>query len=550
MTDISNPNFPSALIAQEYLIHAAPETVYAWLSANAGEVGPMYTSPYSDELLKALLNRNDTVINLGIASVAVEPEILRSLWKSGNQAVRNAIAGNPYRDYGILGILRRHAWADEGDLASALQDGNTDFIKLWCTNPALDFNGLKEAFAKERIYENLSDERWLAVIYWALQNPNLTVESDRHHEGTNFPAYRAAWSLLLTLPNTSTNAYILAERYSKLTTFVAPHETLLDEKLPDIFTEREKWQQQQKDGEILFLRRVFERWTAAASHDPNARDNEGNEAHEFQTLRQNVAAGVANRGAHIQNFIKGYEDVYVRRGYYRASRFSNAAELEAAFKKDGKDLLEAAIYNENLYRVYPKGIRATFRHMVEDNPRFESYPMPSYTSIWDYQATELFKRDPAHYADPNVFDDDGNEQVASRGMGGQSGSRGRQIAWMTMKWGWRGAENIFYALIVWSVLSHLRGHPENVIVPVLGLIYVTLRTGGVSLAQITMQHALALDSIHQNLRSMADAGYHRDRDELQGIKQMQMRLTGYILIESVSLCVIALICLWFLYSAL
>jgi hypothetical protein len=235
----------------------------------------------------------------------------------------------------------------------------------------LEFRSLKEAFSKEGIHEKLSDERWIAVIYWGLQNPNLTVHEDRHHEGTDFPAYRAAWNLLLTLPNTRANAYVVCERYSKLNTFAASYETLPDEKIVDFFTEREKWQQQHTDGEILFLSRIFERWTAVASQDANARDNEGNETHEFQALRQDVSAAVANRGKEITSFIKGHDDVHVRRGYYRAGRFANAAELQAGFEKDGKDFLEAAIYNENLYATYPKGIRTAFRMLVEDNPRYE-----------------------------------------------------------------------------------------------------------------------------------------------------------------------------------
>jgi hypothetical protein len=31
-----------------------------------------------------------------------------------------------------------------------------------------------------------------------------------------------------------------------------------------------------------------------------------------------------------------------------------------------------------------------------------------------------------------------------------------------------GCQNIFYALVVWYVLTNLHGHPENVIVPVFG----------------------------------------------------------------------------------
>jgi hypothetical protein len=124
------------------------------------------------------------------------------------------------------------------------------------------------------------------------------------------------------------------------------------------------------------------------------------------------------------------------------------------------------------------------------------------------------------------------------------------MAWTVMKWAWRVAENIFYALVVWYVLTHLHGHPENVVVPVLGLMYVMLRTIGVNLGQITLQSALALDSIQQQLRAISDASYHRDRDEIQEIERMKVRLTGDMLIESVSICVIFLLCLWYLFNAL
>jgi len=172
MTDVSGTGFPSPIIAQTYLSHAAPESVYAWLKANAGESG-LFTSPFPDELLTALLARNDPIINHGVASVATKPEILRNLWKSGDRAVRNAIAGNPYRDQGILSIflLDRHEWAEQDELIAALQQGDHDFVKLWCTNPTLNFKELKEAFAREGIYEKLSEEHWVPVIYWAGLTP-------------------------------------------------------------------------------------------------------------------------------------------------------------------------------------------------------------------------------------------------------------------------------------------------------------------------------------------------------------------------------------------
>ena len=408
-TDMTDLNFPSSVIAQEYLSCAAPETVYAWLNANAGEMTPLYSSPFPTELLTALLKRNDNIVNLGVASVAADREILKTLWQTNNETVRIAIAGNPYRDHGVF---FRHTWAEDGELTSALQDSHPDFLKSWCTNPALHFDELKQAFLREGIYEKLSGDRWLAVIYWSLQNPKLITPSDRHHEGTDLPAYKAAWSLLLTLPNTRDNAYILCERYANLTKFFAPFETLLKEPLADYFSERERWQEQQNEGQLLFLKHVFEIWSSRASDDPKALDSEGKEIYYFQILRQGVAAAVANGGTEVRNFIKNHDDVYVRRGYYTAGRFTNATEINDTLQKDGRDFLEAAIYNKNLYPIYPKGLRVAFLQSVEDNPQSYDYPHPGFLRIWNHKATELFKEDPNRYPDPNSLDPDEPEPAA------------------------------------------------------------------------------------------------------------------------------------------
>lgn len=79
-----SPSFQSTLVAQEYLALASPESVYTWLLSNAGEPTNIYDSPFSNELLSALLARNNGLVNLGVASVATDPEILKELWKGNN----------------------------------------------------------------------------------------------------------------------------------------------------------------------------------------------------------------------------------------------------------------------------------------------------------------------------------------------------------------------------------------------------------------------------------------------------------------------------------
>ena len=121
---------------------------------------------------------------------------------------------------------------------------------------------------------------------------------------------------------------------------------------------------------------------------------------------------------------------------------------------------------------------------------------------------------------------------------------------MALKWTWRVAANILYTLIVWYVLSQLRGRPESLIVPILGLIYVTVRTLGMSLAQISLHHVMALGSIETQLRAITDPDHYRDRDVTEELGKMKTRISGNIVIESIGLFVLSLLCLFYHFNAI
>jgi hypothetical protein len=277
------PSFQFTLVAQEYLTLASPESVYTWLLSNAGEPSNVYHSPFANELLSALLARNDGLVNLGVASVATEPEILKELWKSNNRAIRTAIAANIYRDRGFLAIWP-YKWTEPEELTAALENENPEFVRAWCTNPALARDTLTAALSKTGIYQPLSEGKWMAVIYWALQNPNLQTPREwkrfsidgygEYQEGRSFTA---AWSLLITLPNTSEYASLICDQFGKIGEFAAPYETLLKEQATNPVEDREKWQKQHRQGELLFLKHVLHKWSAEASDDPKARDDNGEE---------------------------------------------------------------------------------------------------------------------------------------------------------------------------------------------------------------------------------------------------------------------------------
>jgi hypothetical protein len=272
------PSFQSTLVAQEYLTLASPESVYTWLLSNAGEPTNIYDSPFSNELLSALLARNDGLVNLGVASVATDPEILKELWKSNNLAIRTAIAGNIYRDRGFLAIWP-YKWTEPEELTAALEDANPEFVRAWCTNPGLARDTLTAALSKTGIYEHLSEGKWMAVVYWALQNSNLQTPRkwerfsiDGYGEYQEGRPFTAAWSLLITLPNRREYASLICDQFAKIGEFAAPYETLLEGGVTNPIEDREKWQKQHREGELLFLKHVLHKWSADASGDPKARE--------------------------------------------------------------------------------------------------------------------------------------------------------------------------------------------------------------------------------------------------------------------------------------
>ncbi len=384
------PTFPSQQIAQEYLNHAAPESVYAWLKSNSALVASWASSPLSTPLLIALLERNDPIINLGLANVTTDDKILQTLWHLNNAAIRIAIAENTYRDEWIFSGPR---WIEEANLSKALEEEHIEFVQAWCTNPSLKHTALADLFSKNKIYDGLSEERWLLCVYWGLKNPNLQKAPSLFDQYDDAP-FQSAWQLLETLPNTRKNAYLICESFNKLACFRVP-----------------SWGR----DELMFLEHILNRWSADASDDTDARSSDGEERSEFQILRKNIAKAIPAYPQTLRNFLRDHKDLDVRRGFYESERVVNPADLQTYFNKDGQEFLGSAVYNEHLYAAHPDGIRTAFRRLIENHPIYEAdYPRPSFPRIWDHWAKKLFKEDPTLYPDPDIWENEESTKADHR----------------------------------------------------------------------------------------------------------------------------------------
>jgi hypothetical protein len=231
--------------------------------------------------------------------------------------------------------------------------------------------------------------------------------------------------LLITLPNTREYASLICDQFAKLGEFAVPYETLLkEEETAHPNEDREKWQKQHREGELLFLKLVLHKWSADASDDPKAREDNGEEDFIFRLLRENIAAAVPTLQSELQEFLKNHPDVCARRGYYRHVRVRNPDEITRLFEIDGKHFIESAVYNDNLYAIQPKGVRTTFKQLVQSGAKdltFEDHQM--LRAQWDHRATHLFSKHPARFPDPAAWPDNDEEQVEGTQEGGDGWSQ-------------------------------------------------------------------------------------------------------------------------------
>lgn len=120
--------------------------------------------------------------------------------------------------------------------------------------------------------------------------------------------------------------------------------------------------------------------------------------------------------------------------------------------------------------------------------------------------------------------------------------------WTALGYGWRIATHIFYLVIILLVFSQLHGRPETVIVPILGLLYVAIRSFAAGQAWTMVALGQWLDQMDQRLRSLADPRYEPDPDERAEVRKQANKTRATLCIEFVALGPVSLLCLWKLFS--
>lgn len=396
------PSLKNPLVLGRYLLSVSPETVFSWFAHVAkeaeGKRRTIFGSVFDEQLVLQLMSRGEPLIDLAIATYCDQHTPLESLWKSGDAAIRAAIANNTVRQ-GFAGVITEN-------VAELCSDDN--LMGAIFMNPSMSHEGLANFLECAGDFKNIPADRWLHGVRYAVRNPILreVPETDRfsdsgYEDYAKGRPFTAAWRLLLVLPNDDRTASLLSDAFISIADFSPPYEELTREK--SLAGESvAQFSERHERGRYAYVQHALARWSEPAGMTLKEDDEIYGTSRGF--IRQGIAAGAARQGysQHLISLVRDNDDKWVRAGYYRSFRFRTEADVRTAYDRDGTFFTEQAVYNKALYVDTPAG--RTFRGMVghRSGSEWEDFSHDQMRrGVFDAWARRLWNEDPTIYPHPD-----------------------------------------------------------------------------------------------------------------------------------------------------
>ena len=194
----------NSLIEGKYLSVCLPEMAYEWLHSRTPDTSVYRNAPYigmsgdHDYCETVLLERNDPLIDFGLARYGWSIEVANKLYERLDHAAKCA--------------MRAYHLAQGGPAEPFFQmdvsnEENMREMIAWIYNPHHSDEFFDSLFNKTGVFEHLSDDNYLTIIYLAGQNKRLSTPYDslyldggddyRYHE-----VFSQAWKMTLRVPTT------------------------------------------------------------------------------------------------------------------------------------------------------------------------------------------------------------------------------------------------------------------------------------------------------------------------------------------------------------
>lgn len=294
----------------QYLLeHSDNNVVFEWLKKNVRS-DPSFLDDSREELEKSLLDRNDAVINLGLALYGSAGETGKALFMKGDDSIKRAALSGTTIFYPILW----KSWVVEF-LPQMLLDWNADNLQALFSNSLIPDDLLVDLFERKEPFDSLDDKKWMLLCAYTISNDRLSTPHDDScmDGGAAYDygkVFTSAWWLFDKFPCTALAARVLMKLGEKL--------------IPDC----------PHDMKVM---EVIKKWEVDPDHE---------DAEPFDSVRSLL--GSLLRGEDF-DALKESDDPAMRRSYYRYLRHPQPDDIRQGFENEGDNYIFYASTNKYIF---------------------------------------------------------------------------------------------------------------------------------------------------------------------------------------------------------
>ncbi|KJF93831.1 hypothetical protein UB39_13990 [Photobacterium angustum] len=297
----------STIIINQKLQFSSSDFVFEWLKNNYKILSNL-TVVESENLFTMLLDRNNQLINLGIALYCPDQKLCSKLFSISDENIKKALLSG----IGVTGQRLLYSWIDDY-LEDLLSNFNEDLLAILLNNKNIPDRTLISLFEKKKQFKNIDEVKWITLCHYAARNERLTTPYESNSLDSLIQynrVFESAWRLFELFPTTVFSANVLS----------VLGENLIVKKPYGMDVEKtiQRWRVEDQDPEL------------------------------FEHVREIVARLNDNGSDEFERY-KDSDDVALRRNYYSNFRFPKVENIREFFKKDGDVFLDAALNNRLIF---------------------------------------------------------------------------------------------------------------------------------------------------------------------------------------------------------
>lgn len=413
------------IIEKEFLLSASPSEVLTYFQEKSRSVPDgkrwLYGEyDFSDETAKALFDKNNRVIDIGLALVIDDSEIIDNLLTRHTQdlvidpSILTAILSNKLA---VSGLYSAKPWLSKR-IEWIAKNGSDEHIETLFSNTYIPFEIIDQALEKKDWCKDVNEDRYLNILFELLRNPTVLAEPEDDHDYdiSQHGVISGYWNLLLTLPVNDFTASLLTNTLPKFQELSIPYsftQTLNlneDEKL---------WKKNSIQKHKAFLDIVFSRWTRKPEDENKTRSQTLDIYHQVKKYTVQKISTVYFED--LEEFLLSKNDFNVTQGYFSGAFNSyNLSKLtvnkfDSYLKKYGRPFLLGLTDNEGLFL---KRNRSIGKHFSDAIYKFkEADGIDEWDTLitnYDFKVRALSHRKDAEQYISSIYDFDEDSPEDSR----------------------------------------------------------------------------------------------------------------------------------------